>query len=987
MENTVNAWGPTPVDAWNDQVVLSLDAIYGNSDDLNLGSLQHTGTLTKGENYQANAQVLIPGNLKGAYVLFIATDSSNQVYEYSHEGNNVSAPLPVTINNADLTATAVNTPANGAFGATPELSWTVKNLGDVSTWENWHDGIWLSRDAVLGGDDIRLDTVQASTNPLAANGEYTRTVQVAVPMRADFATGDYYLLVNADEFNNQGEANENNNVHASGLIHLTRPQFDLQARHLTVEQTSIRSGGPLTIQWDDYNDGADPITGSFYDRVYLHNVTTGETLLDTVVYFNNAQIGAAQGLARSYAFTLPEGERGVGILVIQVVSDYYDAIVETNGTGDAETNNTTTLELISQLASYPDLVVGALDVPLAAKAGETVTLSWTVTNQGSKAATGDWAELIALPLGTSAQDRPLFTFKAQGQSIVPGQSVQRMTTVTLPFDLDGSLLITAVVDARNAVVELDEANNRTVSGQGITIAPALTLSLDTTSVAENAGTNALIGIITRSGDTTVPLNIGLTADVAGLLLPVEVSIPAGENAASFAVGTIADGLVGPTRHVIITATAEAYDGVSTSLDLVNADRPTLTVSLPTPVANEGDGALAASVYRNTATDTPLTVRIGLDKPWKAAAPAELVFAIGQSVVSLPLMLVNDTVVEGTRELHVTATAAGLATGSAPLTILDNDAPNLTLSLSQTSVAESAGAGASTLTVTRDGITDQTLDVVLSGDATQLRLPARLSFSSGKSSITMPVSVFDNANVEGDRLVLLGASVADAVLSTAIPGTYRQIGLQILDDDGPGLRLSLGRNLIGEDATTTATVHRNTGTLGDLLVSVASGDTTEATTPATVLIQDGQDSASFIVAAVLDGLSDGTQNVTLMATAAGFSSAASGLKVTDRDLSDLQVTGIVLPDSSLTGQYAEQQRPAGSDCGRAHRWLSTRPIFARLSSTWANVAANYISSSKPTDRDNRKNLPLTTTPKLPACKSIHLTVQQHRQLWTWPLQAV
>ncbi len=104
----------------------------------------------------------------------------------------------------------------------------------------------------------------------------------------------------------------------------------------------------------------------------------------------------------------------------------------------------------------------------------------------------------------------------------------------------------------------------------------------------------------------------------------------------------------------------------------------------------------------------------------------------------------------------------------------------------------------------------------------------------------------------------------------------------------------------------ATVRRNTPTTGDLVVTLTSGDTTEATVPQTVTIRAGETSARFAVTGVQDGLTDGTRPVTLLAQAAGFNSGTVGLSVSDRNVADLQVTAIQLPNVVRTGGTVAMQ---------------------------------------------------------------------------------
>jgi hypothetical protein len=74
-----------------------------------------------------------------------------------------------------------------------------------------------------------------------------------------------------------------------------------------------------------------------------------------------------------------------------------------------------------------------------------------------------------------------------------------------------------------------------------------------------------------------------------------------------------------------------------------------------------------------------------------------------------------------------------------------------------------------------------------------------------------------------------------------------------------------------------------GTTGNLVVTLTSSDTTEATVPATVTILDGQTSATFAITAVDDAIVDGTQVVTITASALGFTSGSANINVTDDEV--------------------------------------------------------------------------------------------------------
>ncbi|MFH1980584.1 MAG: CARDB domain-containing protein, partial [Pseudomonadota bacterium] len=75
---------------------------------------------------------------------------------------------------------------------------------------------------------------------------------------------------------------------------------------------------------------------------------------------------------------------------------------------------------------------------------------------------------------------------------------------------------------------------------------------------------------------------------------------------------------------------------------------------------------------------------------------------------------------------------------------------------------------------------------------------------------------------------------------------------------------------------------------DLTVSLSSGDTSEVTLPASVTILAGQTSASFDLTIVDDAWLDGSQTVTISASAAGFGSSTAMITVHDNETATLSV---------------------------------------------------------------------------------------------------
>lgn len=100
------------------------------------------------------------------------------------------------------------------------------------------------------------------------------------------------------------------------------------------------------------------------------------------------------------------------------------------------------------------------------------------------------------------------------------------------------------------------------------------------------------------------------------------------------------------------------------------------------------------------------------------------------------------------------------------------------------------------------------------------------------------------------------------------------------------------------AASTGTVSIPAALATDLVIDLLSNDLTEATAPATVKILAGETTATFPINAVNDLLADGTQNVSITASAAGYLGGQTSLTV-DND-TDGAITVTVTPTSFSEG---------------------------------------------------------------------------------------
>ncbi|BAY76078.1 hypothetical protein NIES25_25270 [Nostoc linckia NIES-25] len=124
---------------------------------------------------------------------------------------------------------------------------------------------------------------------------------------------------------------------------------------------------------------------------------------------------------------------------------------------------------------------------------------------------------------------------------------------------------------------------------------------------------------------------------------------------------------------------------------------------------------------------------------------------------------------------------------------------------------------------------------------------------------------------------------------------------------PTLSLSITPSSFAENTganAATATLTRSDTSTSDLVVNLSSNDTTEATVTTTVTFTGNSSTVTFGINAVDDVILDGSQSVTVTASATGFTNGSADITVTDNEvapsikISEIQGAGHISP---LVGQ--------------------------------------------------------------------------------------
>ena len=321
---------------------------------------------------------------------------------------------------------------------------------------------------------------------------------------------------------------------------------------------------------------------------------------------------------------------------------------------------------------------------------------------------------------------------------------------------------------------------------------------------------------------------------------------------------------------------------------------TLTVDNATVDEDGGTGVATVTVTRNTDTTAELVVNLTSSNPARLAlASATVTIPAGQNSATVALNAIDDSEINGNATVTITATAAGVDSGTVDVTVTDDEVPALTVSIAAATIAEDNGtagnagaANTSTVTVSRSGPTTSALTVTLTSSATgRLTVPATLTIPAGQASATFTATTVPNTIVDGNATVTISAAATGLTTGTdTISVTDNDLSLQ--------LTVTPADTSVSEadgTAATTVTISRNVASATALTVALSSSNTNRLTIPATAVIPANQTSVTVNVNTVNNNLVDGDALIVISATAAAATPGQANLTVTDDDTASITLT--------------------------------------------------------------------------------------------------
>lgn len=611
-----------------------------------------------------------------------------------------------------------------------------------------------------------------------------------------------------------------------------------------------------------------------------------------VVNMSNRPLSGNAGTIINFPMAVPTGlDPGTEYTVS--LSD----VIITNRKGDnIQGNSNVNGSYTVQREDAPDLattdvnITGSKLVP-----GNSVTVSWKVSNVGNADTRSGWTERVYL-VSTGTEEVVHVGNAYFSNTLLKGGYITRNATFNLSqtVGLEGEVTAKVVVEPNSGCGEYnaDRANN-TATGGTAELEKHLFLTAPDNSVKEGQSMRLTLK---RSGDRSMDETFSITSSLTEhAKVPATVTISKGQSAASFDVVCPDNNVVNTYSKVTITVNkANGYpQDVATSFNIKDDELLPLEVKLDKTDYNEGETMKATvSVPYRIGNDT-LTVYFSVEKPKRFRLPKSYTFEPGAKEAVIDIPIIDDNIAANDETLQLSVSADHHLTGSALFVLKDNDVPAISMTLLPTTVSEAAGYNAVHATIKRTEAKNSKITLKLSDDSNgELYYTTPITMPEGTEEVTFPIGVKDNQKVDGTRKVKFSAAIYITDCGCSAIGDKQTVvsdTITILDNDGPTLSVTSNKTTIleGDKTGATLTISRNDATTNPLTVTLsAKGDDLQFAK--TVTIPAGKESVTTPFVALSNETNEGNRTISVIASSDGYSPGTVWMLISDQTLPDAEM---------------------------------------------------------------------------------------------------
>ena len=209
----------------------------------------------------------------------------------------------------------------------------------------------------------------------------------------------------------------------------------------------------------------------------------------------------------------------------------------------------------------------------------------------------------------------------------------------------------------------------------------------------------------------------------------------------------------------------------------------LSVSVDPSSFLESAGASAATgtVTRTGDLTASLTVTLSSSDLTELTVPATVEIPAAAASADFDIDAVDDADQDADQSVQITASGPNLFTGSATVTVSDDEAPIPTIEIAAfpTALSENGGSSAVTVTISDASPSGYTFDVGVD-DSSEASAPATVSIAPNATSGTFTITGVDDVLSDGSQTVTVTVSDPGAII------LERNLTLIVTDDEAPEL---------------------------------------------------------------------------------------------------------------------------------------------------------------------------------------------------------
>ena len=611
-----------------------------------------------------------------------------------------------------------------------------------------------------------------------------------------------------------------------------------------------------------------------------------------VVNMSNRPLSGNAGTIINFPMAVPTGldpgtEYAVSLSDVIITNRKGDNIQ-----GDSNVNGSYTVqrEDAPDLATTDVNITGSTLVP-----GNSVTVSWKVSNVGNADTRSGWTERVYL-VSTGTEEVVHVGNTYFSNTLLKGGYITRNATFSLSqtVGLEGDVTAKVVVEPNSGCGEYnaDRANN-TATGGTAQLEKHLFLTAPDTSVKEGQSMRLTLK---RSGDRSTDETFNITSSLPDhAKVSATVTIAKGQSAASFDVVCPDNNVVNTYSEVTITVNkAHGYpQDVAASFNIKDDELLPLEVKLDKTDYNEGETMKATVSVPYRIGNDELTVYFSVEKPKRFRLPKSYTFEPGATEAVIDIPIIDDNIAANDETLQLSVSADHHLTGSALFVLRDNDMPAISMTLLPTTVSEAAGYNAIHATIKRTEAKNSKITLKLSDDSNgELYYTTPITMPEGTEEVTFPIGVKDNQKVDGTRKVKFSAAIYITDCGCSAIGDKQTVvsdTITILDNDGPTLSVSSNKTTIleGDKTGATLTISRNDATTNALTVTLsAKGDDLQFAK--TVTIPAGKESVTTPFVALSNATNEGNRTISVIASSDGYSPGTVWMLISDQTLPDAEM---------------------------------------------------------------------------------------------------